>query len=36
MRFHDVISIINKSKKIGITYHVSSDGFITSPVISSA
>lgn len=26
MRFHDVISIINKSRKIGITYHVSPDG----------
>lgn len=26
MRFRDVVSIIDKSKKIGITYHVSPDG----------
>ena len=34
MRFHDVISIINKSKKIGITYHVSPDGDALGSVLA--
>ncbi len=34
MRFHDVISIISKSKKIGITYHVSPDGDALGSVLA--